>query len=283
VVLALGDRSASGWTATARELAGGAPERVVDRIDGGGGRLGYIDYSHEIFELFRSPRGGGFSGPRFYRYRPAPVAAASETDTLSKSSVLARFDDGAVALLERRVGQGRVLIWSSTLDSYWSSFAVEPAFLPFVHQLVKHAAGHAPPRPWHTAGQVVDVANATKEALALSTPRGKRVDLAAGEGLVTLDEQGFYEVRDGRLASGTPRVFAVNVDVAESDLTPLDPAELVSAATVVGDVASTTARISLPPEEQERRQRLWWYLLVMAIALLTGEAVFANRRSRRTA
>jgi hypothetical protein len=280
---ALGDRTAAGWTGTARELAGGAPDRVIDRIDGGGGRLGYIDYSHEIFELFRSPRGGGFTGARFYRYRPVPVSAAATADTLAKTAVLARFDDGSVALLERRLGEGRTLVWSSTLDAYWSSFPLEPAYLPFVNQLVRYAAGHAPRRAWHTAGQVVDVAAGSEEALVVGTPGGRRIDVAPGNGLLTLDEQGVYEVRDARTPNTRPRLYAVNLDVTESDLTPLDPAELVSAVTLAGEVDGAAARISLPPEEQERRQRLWWYLLVIAFALLTAEAVFANRRSPRPA
>jgi hypothetical protein len=280
---ALGDRTAAGWTGTARELAGGAPDRVVDRIDGGGGRLGYIDYSHEIFELFRSPRGGGFTGARFYRYRPVPVTAAATADTVTKTAVLARFDDGAVALLERQLGAGRALVWSSTLDAYWSSFPLEPAYLPFVLQVVRYAAGHAPQRAWHTAGQVVDIAAGSEAALVVGTPGGKRVDVAAGNSLITLQEQGVYEVRDAREPNTRPRLYAVNLDVTESDLTPLDPAELVSAVTLAGAVSGAAERISLPPEEQERRQRLWWYLLVIAFALLTAEAVFANRRSPRPA
>jgi hypothetical protein len=284
VLLALGDRTASGWTSTARDLAGAAPERVVDRINSGGGRLGFLDYSHEIFEVFRSPRGGGFTNARFYAYRPIPVSAAALADSTSPTAVLARFDDGAVALLERRVGAGRTLVWSSTLDSYWSSFAVEPAYLPFVHQLVKYTAGHAPPRAWNTAGQVVDVADGAEGGdIVVSTPHDKRLDVRAGKGLVTLDEQGIYEVRDSRTPNTAPRLYAVNLDVTESDLTPLDPAELVSAVTVAGDASGGAERISLPPEEQEKRQRLWWYLLVIAFALLTAEAVFANRRSPRPA
>jgi hypothetical protein len=256
---------------------------VIDRIDGGGGRLGFIDYSHEIFELFRSPRGGGFTGARFYRYRPIPVSAAATADTTAKMAVLARFDDGSAALLERQVGAGKLLIWTSTLDAYWSSFPLEPAYLPFVHQLVRYAAGHAPGRAWHTAGQVVDIAAGSEEALVVSTPGGRRIDVAAGAGLITLSEQGVYEVRSARAPNPRPRLYAVNLDVTESDLTPLDPAELVSAVTVAGDVTGAAARISLPPEEQERRQRLWWYLLAIALALLTAEAVFANRRSPRPA
>lgn len=284
LVLAMGERTSAAWTGTARELVGAAPDRVVDRRDGAGARLGYIDYSSEIFELFRAARGGGLSAARFYRYRPMPAAAAVARDTtVPPPAVLARFDDGAIALLERRVGEGRVLVWSTTLDAYWTSLALEPGYLPFVHQLVRYAAGFAPPRPWNTVGEVVDAAAGSTAAHVVATPAGQRLDLPERAGLLTLTEQGFYEVRETRTSSSAPRLFAVNVDVSESDLTPLDPTEVVAAVTGGGGSTGPAARISLPPEEQERRQALWWYLLVVVFALLTAEAVFANRRSRRPA
>ena len=50
------------------------------------------------------------------------------------AQVLARFDDGAPALLERRVGSGRVLLWTSSLDLAWNDLPLKPVFLPFVHR-----------------------------------------------------------------------------------------------------------------------------------------------------
>ena len=76
----------------------GAP---VDRLAGGGGTLGYLDYSHPIFEPFKDPRNGNFSDVRFFKYRALTPAATDK--------VLARFDDGAAAMVERRVGSGRVI------------------------------------------------------------------------------------------------------------------------------------------------------------------------------
>jgi hypothetical protein len=73
----------------------------------------------------------------------------------------------------------------------------------------------------------------------------------------------------------------VNVDVAESGLTAMDPGEVVAAVRAQG--AGGPARAStmqLPLAEQERRQSLWLYLLITAFALLTAETVVANRRSR---
>ena len=50
------------------------------------------------------------------------------------SQVLARFDDGAPALLERKSGNGRVLMWTSSLDTFWNDLAVQPVYLPFMHR-----------------------------------------------------------------------------------------------------------------------------------------------------
>ena len=80
----------------------------------------------------------------------------------------------------------------------------------------------------------------------------------------------------------TLRRHAVNVDVSESDLAALDPAE-VAAAVSVPDAAPRAAASALAPAEQEKRQALWWYLLIVVFGLLLTEAVLANRRTVRPA
>jgi hypothetical protein len=286
VVLAAGDRTATAaWSEAARVIGGGAPDRVIDRVDDGGARLGFLEYSHPVFELFRAPRAGAFGAARFYRYRPVPAAdarAAGDTSSTG-ATILARFDDGSVALVERPLGEGRALVWGSTLDSYWTNLSLEPVYLPLMHQIVKRAAGFTPARAWSTAGQIVDVAVAEEIPLVVNTPAGERIDVAADNTLVTLTEQGFYEVREARAGGSTLREHAVNVDVAESDLSVVDPAELVSALTTAGSDTRRNASVGLAPAEQEKRQALWWYLLIVVFALLAAEAVLANRRAARPA
>jgi hypothetical protein len=287
VILVAGERTAAtSWGEAARELAGGTPASVADRVDVGGARLGYIDYSHPVFEAFRAPRAGAFSAARFYRYRALPVsdvrAAAGDT-TAPAATVLARFDDGGAALVERRVGAGRALVWGSTLDTHWATLPLEPVYLPLVQQLVRHAAAVQPPRSYHTAGQIVDVAGGSLANLLVNTPSGGRIETARGSTLLRLDEQGWYEIREARAGGPTVALHAVNVDAAESDLAALDPREVAAAVTRPADGPRRAGLLALPREEQERRQSLWWYLLITAFVLLTTEAVLANRRSRRPA
>jgi hypothetical protein len=77
-------------------------------------------------------------------------------------------------------------------------------------------------------------------------------------------------------------VVASNVDPAESDLTALDPAEVIAAAMGgSGQNAQQAASdVPLTPEAQERSQRLWWYLLATGILLLGVDTLFSNWLSK---
>ena len=65
------------------------------------------------------------------------------------------------------------------------------------------------------------------------SPSGQRTTAkAGGAAIVELNEQGTYEVRTAAAPpSARPEAIAVNLDAAESDLTPLDTRELVAAVT----------------------------------------------------
>ena len=269
LVVVLGEQS-SAWRGAAAELLPGAPGAVADRSGDWGGTLAYLDYTHPVFELFRGPRSGDFSAARFFRYRALPA----------EGGVLARFDDGSVALAEKAIGKGRVLAWASTLDTSWSDLAVQPVFLPFVHRLVRHAAGHVETRPWHTVGEALDLSGDAelrgREAAVLA-PGGEKLRLSASQRTLELTAPGHYEV--GPLGGGRrSRVVAVNFDASESDLAALDAEELASAVTQAGEGAMASAGGAMPTAaEHEGRQAAWRWLLLAACALLAAESVLAGR------
>ncbi len=265
----------------------------VDRSRDMGGTLSYLDYASPVFEIFGAPHSGDFSSAKFFRY----VAF----DTAVSDGVLARFDDGTPALVERRVGDGRILVWTSTFDTFWNDLARQPVFLPFVHRLVEYAAGYAEASSWHQVGEVADLDRylaMMRDRTASVTSSGREHDLvvtspssvktvipATGErALLPLEEQGFYEIRPaGGSGSLEPVSLAVNLDAAESDLAPIDPDELVASVTfresrVAG--AKATPASADTPEAQEGRQSTWWFLLVGAFILLVGETFLSNRLSR---
>ena len=264
----------------------------VDRTRGAA-RLSGMDYGHAVFEPFRAPRSGDFSTARFYSYRT--LGAAKD------ASVLARFDTGEPALVERTAGRGRIILYASTLDLNWNDLALKPMFLPFVHQLGRHLSGFREQPSWLTIGQVLDIdaaevaAGATSgsaaraaDGRAILTPSGQRRDLpvpVAAPGAAAaleLSEQGFYEIRGAGRDAGPVIVAASNVSLAESNLDRMDPQELVSAVTGNGPSGSTSGQDVLPDEAVELAQRVWWYLLFAGILLLIAETMLAHRLSRRS-
>src|SRR5207302_5610169 len=118
------------------------------------------------------------------------------------------------------------------------------------------------------------------------TPSGQRIALGGANSVrfIELEEQGFYEIRTtGADARLKPRAtVAVNLDPAESDLTAMDPRELVAAATgrAVSEIDQRAATAATP-QDAERRQAIWWYLLLAGVVLLAAETALSNRLSQR--
>lgn len=281
------------FTGAAAQLLPAPPGTSTDRSRDWGGTLSYLDYDSPVFEIFSAPHSGDFTSAKFFRYRLFETAVSD--------GVLARFDDGAIALAEKRIGEGRVLVWTSTLDTFWNDLARQPVFLPFVHQLMKYVAGYTEASSWHTVGEVADLdrylgmvngaenerarAGETRDYdLIVSAPSEERSIIPETEerALLSLMEQGFYELR--RAGSGAAVVpamsLAANLDVAESDLSSLDPEELRAAIALREMEPNESGDAGRTPAEQESRQGFWWYLLVAAFVLLAAETVLSNRLSR---
>ncbi len=167
-----------------------------------------------MFEPFRGPRSGDFSAARFYGYRSVTPAKDAQ--------ILARFDDGAPAVIEKTVGRGRVVLWTSTLDLFWNDLPLKPVYLPFVHQVIRHLADYRERANWATVGQVIDLSQEgdPSEARVALAPSGARIPLEGDQGRVLeLSEQGFYEMREQGRQAALVTVAASNVELAESDRT----------------------------------------------------------------
>lgn len=304
--------AAAGWLATYVERGGGLwvvlgdrtpvsgewpllPGKLgsaVDRMSTRGGTFGYLDYSHPVFDDYKDPRNGNLANIRFLRYRtltPAP-----------EDRVLARYDDGGAAMVERRVGGGRVVAFTSTVDDSWNNAPTQAMFVPLVSEVASYLAQYDAPAAWHTVGRMFDLSEAIGSAVreggagtgSASLTRGVLVSpsndqTTVGEGgvpSVALAEQGFYSVRLPGQGDRRPYAVAVNIDPVESDLSALAPSEFLASVTGAGTVTQGQSldKPELTPADMEKRQSIWWYLLVGGLAALLAEAVVSNRLSRRS-
>ena len=282
LLTALGSRATWPAATGVSDVLAAIPGQPIDRTSGQAARLGALEYGNKIFEPFRAPRSGDFSGARFYSYRAVTPAKDAQ--------IIARFDDGAPALLERRVGNGRVLVWTSSLDLQGNDLPLKSVFLPFVHRMVTTLASYTERPSWLTVGDVLDAARpapvpgATRQITprVVLTPSGERVTLdGEGPDVLELTEQGFYEVRAQGRDAAPAMTVASNVDLGESDLTQMDPEEVAAGVLGrVGGAAAAGTNVAPTDPEHERNQRLWWYLLLAGVVILGLETLVGNRISR---
>ena len=206
-------------------IAPWTPALAVDERSAASATLAASDPRHPIFRPFGA-LAANLGQVRFERmWRIAPAGW----------QVVARFSNGSPALLERSLGQGRVVLFASDVDRRWNDFPLHPSFVPFAIETLRYAAGDRRRPHEYTVGNV-----------------------PVGSG----DAAGVVTLPDGSLA-------AVNVDVRESEPARLTPAAFeqnVRQAPGSGRVAEAQAA------QTEARQSYWQYGLLVMIAALVAES-----------
>lgn len=251
--------------------AGGMADRISDR----GGALRDLRLDHPLFAPFRDvPE--ALRAVRVWRY--------ARFDAKPTAEVLARFDDGAPAVLEQRVGDGRAVTLALPLDSRGGDFPLQPTFLPFMRQLMLHTSGRDATPLWHVTGESWIVPTTISDAV-VQTPTGQLVRPRADStgNAVALTDGGLYTAYRERVSGEPAAMLAVNVAPGESELTPIDTTELllgVRTASVADSARATNAPET--PQELERRQNPWRLLLIVAALVLLVETLLATtgRRAR---
>jgi hypothetical protein len=233
-----------------------------------------IDATHPVFDAFRASGAEAFAAARITRH--------ARTEPVADATVIARFDDGSPALVEKRLGRGRILYFASSFARGAGDLVLQPAFVPFAQQLIRHAAAGAHVARAYTVGQVIDVnsfAPADQDAVVI-TPGRDRVRYAPAERARTLRiaEPGIYQIRSTGAGART-QLIAANVDVVESDMSALDAALFADAIEPGSANAGAAGIAPLLPADREQRQSVWWYLLFIAFALLAIETLIGNRIS----
>jgi hypothetical protein len=155
--------------------------------------------------------------------RAANFVRSVNVEPATDDRVLIRLADGTPLLLERAMGAGRVLLFTSSLDREWNDLPVQPAFVPLMAGMANHLLGGAGFTSEADLGSTLAVRALGFTGGQIFDPRGEAaLGLGAGSDDVLLDQVGFYEVVGG----GTTELVAVNFDPRESDLKPIDAATL---------------------------------------------------------
>ncbi len=207
------------------------------------------------------------------------VLLGPTTDTADRK-VLARFTNGAAALVEASIGTGRTLFYTSSLDRDWNDLPIHPGFLPLAQQSVRHLARkHAASAGTdHLVGSSVVLPTSDLTKLEVRGPQNLGGvfdgDRLAGRSSIRFgrtDRPGIYRVL-GTDASGAshPRdelAFVANLDPRGSDLAEALPTALPTSGTGSGST----------PADTERRVELWHALAAALLLLLLVEGILVQR------
>lgn len=263
-----------GSTAPLPALAG-APAKAVEEV--GGNRyamLRDIAFDHPLFAPLAGPQFSDFTKIHFWKHRKL-------TDGhLPGAKVLAWFDDGDPAVMEKPSGRGRFVVWASGWRPADSQFARSSKFVPMMTSLLELRHGRVQTDVQHRVGDRVPVP-ASAAATRVRKPDGTTVNLAADA--TTFDGTDL----PGEYTLETPaglRPFAVNLDPAESLTAPV-PAETLEqfGCRLVkrgADAERAEAERQQQNAELERGQSLWRTLILVAIAALLVETALSGWRTR---
>ncbi len=193
-----------------------------------------------------------------------------------KAETILRFADGSPALVERTLGRGRVALFASSLDREWNDLPIATVFLPLARRLVRYLAGELGESGSVdlTVGRPVQIeVGVDHKEIRVDGPTpfpAAVVPVIQGIAEIVPTEPGIYRLSradalpDERLAS---KGFAVNVDIAESELRNVDDAEIArvfpgSESEPVGGTAGSS------PDRP-----MWTVFLAVALVALIAEGM----------
>lgn len=194
------------------------------------------------------------------------------------ADVLMQFDNTEAALVERAYGEGRVILFASSLDLEWNNLALQGLYLPFVHETLRHLVQTEVRQRAYQIGDNIDLSVVSEEVFS-SVRDGLGNDLVVSENnVISADRPG---VLTASSAAGESR-FAVNILAEEADLTRTAAASLYDAVINpdTSPIQSREVRTAQLIEELERPQRMWWWLLGLVMLLILAESTIANRTYR---
>jgi Aerotolerance regulator N-terminal/von Willebrand factor type A domain len=261
------------------EAVQGFPARPVRKVHVASERgktVAYLtsyDKNHGIFKPFQASR-LGLNTAQFFDY--------TELEPKTGAAVVAKFDNGAPALVESPVDDRGMLVFASSMDKSWNDLALKPSFVAFIHESARYLARYNASKGWYTLGEGIPIIGTLDGGVArVVNPSGTQESLgelkSGDQRFFSPDVPGFYELRVGRDA----RVIAVNPPSNEGNLDMMAPDELIASVQSTQAEAIKTGTFATDDKlEYARRQMGWWYLLLFALIAGIVELYIANSRTQ---
>jgi len=204
--------------------------------------------------------------------------------------VLARLDDGEPLLVEREVGQGKVIFIGTGAHVNWTNLPLRPIFLPLVARLTFSLAGVEHQRYDTLAGTPLELAlpeEAAPVSVEVLPPGGETFRLRSqgapdGKGQVFRYENtydpGVYVLRVLDSSQPLQVPYSVNVDPDEALPEKIDRQQLQQQFGITPLVwAEDPEDLSSTFKALREGQSLWGLFLTAVLVALVFEALVSNR------
>jgi Aerotolerance regulator N-terminal/von Willebrand factor type A domain len=195
-----------------------------------------------------------------------------------QSHVVARLTNQAPLLLEKQVGEGRVIVFTSTFDNVGNDLPLHASFVPFVEETARYLGGQQDRSTNVAVDSYIELRSAKERGAAIDvTEPGGTHPLSLKDSTTTqtfqVTREGFYEIHR---ANGRQEMVAVHADRRESDLT-LMPQETLDLWKNTGRGPDTPSGDGSASDNQPRPWSLWRYALLLVLITAIIESVLASR------
>jgi hypothetical protein len=230
-------------------------------------RAGETDQSHPSVG-----KDGNLTGVKFYY-----VVRVNDAN----SRVVARLTDHTPVLLDRKIGEGRGLLFASGLDNLTNDFPLHPVFVAFVDETARYLSGAGRTTGARQVDSLLELRTAEEQGspqdhgVEVVDPDGHRPLSLKEAGIAQsfrLSRAGFYQLR---LASGRQEVVGVNPDRRESNLAVM-PDDVLALWRGNPRPEQTFFSGAQRPEREEPHS-LWWYIMVLVLVAALSESWLASR------
>ena len=247
-------------------------------------------YDHPALEIFNDPRNGSLNGSqiRLWYQLLQPDGASAQKEN---ANIIAKLDNGDSFLVEKKFGNGRVMLCATPSDADWSNLPLRPFYLPLMQQLVGYLASSVyPPRNINVGDQVTAFMpkSFAGKSCELTDPAGQKHSLACNaKGNKAVIEFGGTQ-KPGVYLMHTPDSktihYVVTTSRDESDLTTLNQEEIQDLARDM-DAALVSNFEEYRDTDRSRRfgQEIWVLLLWIVLIAAFGELFLIQYFTERKA
>ncbi len=267
-----------------------------------GTHLAAVDRLHPIVRIFggrNNPFIGRISFDQYFKCLPEKDDLGDDESFSPRATVIASYDDrdAVPAIVERRFGDGRVILVTSSVDQEWNDWAKDASYVVTMLEMGQYLARGEGANSDLLIGDpirfAVDPARYERDVL-VRTPRypaEQEVPVTAqpaedGQGFELnwdqTDESGVYRFVI-MTTSGEQDVWsvAINLDPEESNLVKATESELKQRITEV-PITYVAGVDEIGQVGEDAQSELWRSVLMMAMVVLMGEQFLAWWFGRRS-